>query len=104
MLFGREAMLSQVRGELGEIPSNHHEVRVKGIYRLDITVDGQAADEAIRAERFAGFYDARKVAPASLSSPLVCLQGGHNFTLLWSLPPVLQRGTRSCSATIRTPG
>ena len=52
VLFDLEALVTKMRGELWEALRDNHDMRMQRIYRLDITVDRQTADETIRSERF----------------------------------------------------
>jgi hypothetical protein len=47
MHFGFEALLLEVCGDLGKTSGDHHNIGVKRIYWLDITVDGHITDQAI---------------------------------------------------------
>jgi hypothetical protein len=55
MLIHLEALLLEVPGKFVEAGGNYHEIGIQRVYRLHIAIDGQAADQAIGSERFAGF-------------------------------------------------
>src|ERR1035437_8700724 len=81
MFFGSKALLPKMQGEFRKAGSDHHEIGIKGIYRLDVAIDRQTADQAVGSERFAGCDQPYKVRGASPGCQLVSLHSCHTFTL-----------------------
>src|SRR5579864_6258481 len=51
IFFDFEALLPEMRGKLGETRGNDHDIGVKRIYGINVTVHGQTANQAVGAER-----------------------------------------------------
>src|SRR5262249_59257072 len=79
--FGFEAMLLEAPGRFGKTSSYHDETGIQRINRLNVAIDCQPADQAVRSARFARRDQARKVGRTAPRCQFVRLHGSHNFTL-----------------------
>ena len=60
---------------------DHDYFSIKRIDWLNVTIDGEVADQAIGSPRFAGFDQPRKVRRTAFRCQLVRLYCSHNVTL-----------------------
>ena len=81
MGFSLEALLDQLLSEQIEIRGDDDQIRVKCIHGIDVAVDRQPADQAIRPERFTGRDHSREVGRAAVGNQFVSLRSRHNSTL-----------------------
>ncbi len=81
VFFDCEALRSKVFGQCAKAGGDDHEIRIERIHRLYECIDSQTADQAPGAGGFAGCDYSREICGPTLGCQLVCLRGGHNFTL-----------------------
>lgn len=64
MGFSVKALFTESCRQRREIRRDDNQIRVESIYRVDVTVHGQAADQTIRPEGFTGRDDSLEVRSA----------------------------------------
>lgn len=77
MLFGFETLLSKIGRNQRKVRCDYDQVRIERIHRLNITVDCEAANQAVRSERFARGYHQREIGGAAIGGQLVSLRCRH---------------------------
>jgi hypothetical protein len=70
-----------MRRQIGKRGRDRHDASIESVYRLDVTIDRQTADQTIGPEGFACPDQSGKIRRASLCCQFVRLQRSHNFTI-----------------------
>lgn len=81
MSFDDKSSLAKSYGQSRQMLGNNHNIGIQSVNGFDITVDRQAAYQAIGAERFAGCNYPRKIGSPAFGAQFVHFQRCHTFTI-----------------------